>query len=278
VLAGSPVTPSLAATTVLTATRSGYVDVLVPADARLSPQRLRNPDVSFTGSGRMLGAWLVPADPARALDDSLEVIRRPAFLGGRTATSGSTEPRPQCSGGPLGSCTSPEPKAIVLHKGLYRLTVLTDGHPVRLVLHLHGLAPTTTRARPAHALASAELALPTRETVGDRSVTYGATGPFGGRVLTFVAATATTSGTQLDGWSLCERRDRGTTAPFAYSPACPGGTQGGYDIAVREGTYGVFGAWSGGLDDSAPAGLGGSFTNDAGVALGQTLGVWLRVP
>jgi hypothetical protein len=205
-------------------------------------------------------------------------MRMPAFLGARTHTVGTTEPAPDCSpGASVGSsCTSPKPTAIVLHRGRYRLTVLTDGHPVRFVLRLHGLSGSA-RLRPGQVLASAEQPLPVRETVGDRMITYGATGPLRGTVWSWVAATATTSGTQLDGWTLCERHDAAETAPYAYSPACPGGTSGGYDLAVREGTYGVYGAWvSTGADQ--PVGLGGSFTNDGGVRLGKTLGVWLAVP
>jgi hypothetical protein len=269
--------PELAGSTVVTAARSGYVDVGLSRDVRLSPRYRDNPDVSVTGQGRLVGLWLEALDPT---GDQLEVMRVPSFLGGRTRTSGTTEPAPQCSSDPLGlpsSCSTPTPKAIVLHRGRYRLTVLTDGHPLTLRLHLSGLGGSA-RLRPVHALRSAELPLPLRETVGDRVVTYGATGPVAGRVRAWVAATATTSGTQVDGWSLCERHDAAQDTPFAYSPACPGGTSGGYDLAVRDGRYGVFGAWVGGVESAPNGGLGGSFTNDAGVRLGPTLGVWLQVP
>jgi hypothetical protein len=267
--------PELAGTTVLTAARSGYVDVELVRDARLSPRYRDNPDVSLKGQGRLVGAWL----EGIGTSGQLEVMRLPAFMGGRTRTSGTTEPAPDCSSAsPLpGSCTEPTPKAIVLPKGRYRLTVLTDGHPISLTLHLHGLAGRST-VRPAHALQSAQRPLPLRETVGDRFVTYGATGPVTGRVRAWVAATATTSGTQVDGWSLCERHDAAQDTPYAYSPACPGGTSGGYDLAIREGRYGVFGAWVGGVESSPNVGLGGSFTNDEGIRLGPTLGVWLQVP
>lgn len=273
-----PTTSSVAATTVITATKSGYVDLVLPRDARLSPKYRDNPDVSLTGKGRLVGAWLERSDPGAA-SDSLEVLRLPAFMGGRMRTSGTTEPTPDCSSnGLLDSCTSPKPTAIVLHRGHYRLTVLTDGQPLRLVLRLHGLGRGTARVQPAHPLRSAQQPLPVRETVGDRLVTYGATGPLSGRVRSWVAAVATTTGTQVDGWSLCERHDAAQEAPFAYSPACPGGTSGGYDLAVREGHYGVFGAWVGGVEGSEPAGVGGSFTNDEGVKMGPTLGVWLQQP
>ena len=268
--------PELAGSTVVTAVRSGYVDVELSRDVRLSPRYRDNPDVSLTGQGRLVGAWL----EALEAGDRLEVMRLPSFMGGRIRTSGSTEPAPECSSNPLlpESCTTPTPKAIVLHRGRYRLTMLTDGHPLTLRLHLSGLGRSSTRLRPAHVLRSAQLPLPLRETVGDRVVTYGATGPVTGRVRAWVAATATTSGTQVDGWSLCERHDAAQEAPFAYSPACPGGTSGGYDLAIREGRYGVFGAWVGGVESAPNVGLGGSFTNDAGVRLGPTLGVWLQAP
>jgi hypothetical protein len=271
-----PSAPSLAGTTVVTATRSGYVDVVLTRDARLSPLYRDNPDVSVRGQGRLVGAWLEAVGDG---SDALEVMRLPAFMGGRTRTSGTTEPAAQCDDNPLlGSCTTPKPTAIVLHRGHYRLTVLTDGKAVTLQLRLHGLGSGTTRVRPAHPLRSAQQPLPVRETAGDQFVTYGATGPVAGRVRSWVAAVATTTGTQVDGWSLCERHDAAQEAPFAYSPACPGGTSGGYDLAIRDGRYGVFGAWVGGVEGSAPVGLGGSFTNDQGVKLGPTLGVWLQQP
>jgi hypothetical protein len=248
----------LGGTTVVTAARSGYVEVELTRDARLSSKLRDNPDVAVRGQGRLVGAWLEGIDT----DGHLEVLRVPAFLGGRTRTTG----------------TMPEkPDAIVLHKGRYRLTVLTDGHPLSVTLHLHGLAGRSS-VRPVHALRSAQQPLPLRETVGDRFVTYGATGPLAGRVRAWVAASATTTSTQVDYWSVCERHDPGQEAPFAYSPACPGGTSGGYDMSIRDGRYGVFGAWVGGVDGTDPVGLGGSFGNDGGVRLGPTLGVWLQQP
>lgn len=275
--ARTPALPELAATTVLTTTGSGYVDVLVPEHARLSPRYDANPDVTFSGTGRLLGVWLEPLDDGQ---DRLEAVRLPAFLGGRTQTSGSTEPAPVCSSDPLGgqSCTTPTPTAILLHEGRYRLTVLSDGHPVTVTLRLRGLDPGTAELRPAHALASAQQPLPARESLGDKTVTYGGQGPLAGSLRTFVAATAKAPGSQLDGASTCERRDDAATPPYAFLPSCPGGLQSSYRFVVAGGQYGVFGMWFGGAaSDTARSSLGGSFTNDAGVALGQTLGVWLRV-
>jgi hypothetical protein len=92
-----------------------------------------------------------------------------------------------------------------------------------------------------------------------------------------VAASATTTSGQLDGWTVCERHDPGQAAPFAYSPACVGDTAGSYDIALHEGSYGVYGGW-GRTEATQPVGLGGSFFADSGVHLGKTLGVWLADP
>jgi hypothetical protein len=276
--AGTAGLPPLTATTVVTARSSGYVDVQLSRDARLSPRYLANPDVAFVGAGRLLGMWLRPL--ASHSQDTLEVLRPPAFLDRRTRTSGSTEPAPTCSdelGGQ--SCTSPTPTAILLHAGKYRMTVLTDGHPVRITLRLKGLSEGRTALTPSHVLASAESALPARESIGDTTVTYGATGPLTGNLLTFVAAVAEGKGSEVDGWSLCERRDAAGPPPFGYSAVCPGSTSGGYALKAHQGSYGVFGVWvTAGADDTTPVGLGGSFTNDGGVVLQHTLGVWMRMP
>jgi hypothetical protein len=44
----------LTSTTVVSTARSGYVDVVLPSDARLSPKATGNPDVHITGGGRFL--------------------------------------------------------------------------------------------------------------------------------------------------------------------------------------------------------------------------------
>jgi hypothetical protein len=278
--AGTAGSPALTATTVLSSTRSGYVDVELPVDARLSPRFGGNPDVGFNGPGRMLGVWLRPLDPTS--NDSLEALRLPRFLGAATQTTGGTvEPAPRCDYSETGgaTCTTPTPKAIVLHRGRYRLSVLTDGQPVTVTLRLRGPAAGTTRLRAAHGLGSAQMPLPARESLGSTMVTYGATGPLGGPLLTFVMATAKATGTQVDGASVCERRDPADAPPFGYGPVCPGGASGGYQYRVGQHSIGVFGAFV--TTDATAAdgvGLGGSFTNDQGVTLGQTLGVWLRQP
>jgi hypothetical protein len=272
--------PALTSGTVVTAASSGFVDVELTRDARLSPRSTGNPDVALSGTGRLVGLWLEPLDTDASPGDTLEALRLPGFLGAVTRTTGTTEPAPVCKDDLTGgqSCTTPTPTAILLHAGRYRLTVLTDGHPVSVALRLHGLPARTTSLRPAHSLVSAELPLPARETVGDRHVTYGGQGPLAGSLRTFVVASAKPGGSARAGWSVCDRRDPATAAPFAYSTACPGSTSGGYALSVHQGSYGVFGAWvGGGVDDATPVSLGGSFTNDGGVVLGQALGVWLRM-
>jgi hypothetical protein len=230
----------------------------------------------MTGSGRLLGLWLKPLDITK--EDALEVMRLPAFLGGATQTSGSTEPAPVCTSDLTGYyCSNPKPKNVLLHAGRYRLTLLTDGKPVRVTLRLHGLTGIVG-ITPAHALASAQMPLPALDTVGSDVVTYGATGPLGGNVQLFVAATAKGTGTDVTGESVCAREDASDPPPFAYTSACPGGTSGSYWYKVRGSTVCVFGGWVSVGGGSDAIGLGGSFTNDKGVKLGQTLGVWLRQP
>lgn len=273
----------LTATTVVTASSSGWVDVVVPVDARLSASYEGNRDVAVEGTGRFVGLWLLR--DGQAYDgDGLTVLRLPAFLGGRVSTSGSYAPAQTCKGTPEAlplsyDCTGgPAPTSIVLHEGRYRLLVLADGHPLRFTLRLHGLDAGTTEVSPTKAVRSQEKALPARDGVGSQLVTFGATAPFGTSTSAWVMATAKgTTDPTFSGHSSCARQDDGTPPPLAYGPHCPNGLAGGYreDVRVAGQQYGFLGAFVSTGDSTAPLGLGGSVNDSGGVTLGDTLGVWL---
>jgi hypothetical protein len=278
----------LTATTVVRATQSGYVDVIVPVDARLSAAVTRNPDVRIAGKGRFVGVWLQREGAGAESVDGIASTRLPSFLGGGHETYGSYTPTGRCTGVPEVypvhyDCTAmPRPKAIVLHEGAYRLTVLTDGSPVTITLSLHGLDRRTTHVRPAHHLASTQQALPERDGVGDQVVTYGGVADwFRGPMMTWVLASAKApAGRDVEGWSVCARSDTAEPPPLAYSSQCLGGDGGSYVYHVRSPAreQWVVGGFVSTATADADVGLGGSFTNSDGVQLGSTLGVWMEQP
>lgn len=279
----------LTATTIVTAERSGYVDVVVPVDARVSPAVERNPDVDISGKGRFVGFWLERSAANGASFAGLSSTRLPAFLGGAQRTYGSYSPALACKGIPDAypityDCTKqPPPQAIVLREGRYRLTVLADTSPLRITLTLHGLDPRTTTITPRHALASTQQPLPARDGIGDRLVTFGATAPIQGKVMAWVAAAAKGSGSPvLAERSVCVRADQGAPPPLAFGPHCPNGIGGGYSYQVNLAgqTYGGMGGFvtASSEPNTSDVGVGGSFGDSGGVTLGQTLGVWLQVP
>src|SRR5207248_2146091 len=124
--AGSSAPRQLAATTTITADHSGTAELILTDDARLSVANQANPDVRITGPGRVVAFGLQRVDGA---GDGLLAVRVPAFAGGATYVSGSYWPAPYCTGSPNNtvalSTTCTTPKAILLHEGVYRLTVLT---------------------------------------------------------------------------------------------------------------------------------------------------------
>lgn len=279
----------LTATTVVTATSSGWVDVVVPVDATLSPRTTRNPDVTVSGPGRFVGLWLTRLDEQYVgYPDQVSVTRQPGFLGGLVETFGSTTPVAQCTPVPNATvpvtqdCTNPTPRAILLHEGRYRLRVLADGGRVTFTLRLHGLDRGTTELVPSRRLRSAQQDLVVRESAGSDLVT------FGGSVASFPASEAlvfakVTSGGPgtVDLVSVCSRPDDGAT-PMAFGPTCAGGDGGGYRAAVTvAGTpYAHYGGFSGNLlwTTGPRMSLGGSFAGDTGRVYVAGLGVWLEQP
>lgn len=277
----------LTSTTVVTTSHSGYVDVVLPEDVRLSARVDHNPDVALSGSGRFVGVWLERGTSYYDSVDGLTSYRLPSFEGAAQQTYGSYTPTGECTGVPEAmpvhyDCTHlPAPQAIVLHEGAYRLTVLADNAPLTITLTLHGLDDGTTRLGLAHGLTSVEKALPQRDGLQDKVITFGATSPIRGSIASWVMATAKgASGATMDGESVCARRDAAAPPPLAYGPHCPQGEGGSYYYQVHAAgqSYGFLGGFvtAGGPDGDL--GLGGSFGNSDGVTLGQTLGVWLQLP
>ena len=134
---------SAAGTTIIQADRSGTVDLTLRDDARVAVTGRNNPDVTFSGAGRVLAALLYRVDGS---GDQILALRLPAAAGNRTfafVTSSDPSAQSTCTGPIDGvaidqTCT-PGPSTVRLHEGVYRLAVLTDGSPVTVTLHLHGL-------------------------------------------------------------------------------------------------------------------------------------------
>lgn len=277
----------LRSTTVVTATQSGWVDVVVPVDARLSPAGERNPDVAISGAGRFVSVSLTRLDDSSA-PDFLTSYRLPAFLTGQQRTEGSTYPQPRCTGFPSEAvparqdCTFPTPQYVLLHEGTYRLLVVTDGSPLRVTLRLRGLDKGTQQVRPTELLRSEQRPLPRREAYADKLLTFGAKGSFGGaRVYGWVMAQVKGSSKPLlREASTCARVDAGDPPPLGFGPHCPQGRGGGYSLELNLGgqNYGLFGGFVSSDSRQGPLALGGSIGNSDGAVLGQTLGVWLELP
>lgn len=281
----------LTETTVITASHSGYVDVVLPVDARLSPRSSGNPDVQIEGRGRFVGVWLErTSEDYRASQDTLESTRMPSFLGAAQTTYGSAYPASTCRSVPNDTVpvtqdctTSPPAQSILLHEGRYRLRVLADDSPLTITLSLHGLDAGTTSVTPAHRLASTEKSLVQRETAQDKVVTFGGSVPVFPANYAWILSAAKGRGTgTLDGVSSCSRSDTSEPAPFAFGPACPGGDGSFSQYTVHAGgqTYGHFASYSGNLAplDATTMGLGGSFSGDNGRTFVAGLGVWMQVP
>lgn len=236
--------------------RSSVIDVLLPEDATVSSSA-RSAGVRFDGPGRLVGVWLERRDSA---GDFLTSYRLPAFAGGKQVTYGSG----------------------VLREGHYRLTVLTDGRPLRITLRLDGLAAGRTTLRPRDLLDSTQKTLPARESLATSLVTFGGVTNVDRPVQTFVVATARgSSDPRAASATVCERPDAGKD-PMAYGPLCPGGSSGGYQYQLSvagEQMVGAGGfATSSATEHRGPVGLGGSFGDSGGVRFGQALGVWLERP
>jgi hypothetical protein len=277
-VASSSMSPRLSGTVIVDTTHSGVEEVVLPRDAAVSLPR----GVAFSGKGRFVGVWLERTDGAV---DGLTSYRLPPFAGGGQVTFGPSPAR--CKGVPsealplASDCTDVgAPTSVVLHKGTYRVTVLTDNQPLRITLHLAG-PPGITRLPTLRQLASIQKPLPAREKLGSHLVTFGSASVVHGPAQTFVVAAARShSDGALDSATLCQRADDGA-APLSFGPSCAGGSAGGYQYRVRAGNevIGGSGAFAG-TSSSPPGvvGLGGSFANSSGVVFREALGIWLERP
>ena len=271
---------TLGSVTTITATHSGTAEVVLYDDATLSPKMTGNPDVSISGKGRVVGVQLTRSD---GTSDSLQAFRMPAFAGSQIETGGSTTPAPICTRDVTGgsSCTTPTPKAILLHEGYYHLVVLTDGAPVTVTLRLHGLSSAAARVHTQRDFRSVELSLPERESMGSTTVTYGgAQAGTGATAVSMLVAAKLHSSAAFRGLTVCSRADNGAPPPYAYSPACPGGSDEGY--AYRTGgpipapVGGVGGIFLVGLPlPNASTGVGGSFIDSDGPTYVGGVGLWV---
>lgn len=292
----------LGAVTTITATTSGTASLVLYDDATVSTAVTRNPDVTISGKGRVVGFDLASVSASNGFpDDDLNAVRLPAFAHAVTQVFASSETPQQCSGYPndtvpvqqecsnctytpspmvpvQGSCNFSQPAQIKLHEGYYNLTVLTDGSPVRLTLHLHGVAKRKATVHTQSSFRSLESTLTQHESIGTSTITFGGSTSFpsADQILMFVGVKLHPNATALAAAG-CLRSDTTAPPPYAYSPACPGGETTGYSYELgtpvtEEGGVGVFG-W-GLVPSGSPNGVGGSFVDSNGPTYVGGVAVW----
>jgi hypothetical protein len=277
----------MGAVTTIAVSTSGTADVVLYDDATLSPKLTHNPDVSITGAGRVVGFRLTRTDNT---GDTLYAVRLPKFAGDLTYVSGSTTPAvPECKQptNPLepANCPAYTPKAITLHEGYYHLAVLTDGKPVKITLHLHGVQRRHGRIGLQAKVRTAEADLPARESIGSTTITYGANTTYAGATNTAMVVRAKLhQDADLIADSVCARQDSGAPPPYAFSPPCPGGANRGIAWSTGNSVRKTFGAF-GGLSvydltgqSIQPTGIGGSFFDSDGPAYLGGIGIWTWSP
>ena len=269
------------AVTTISATHSGTAELVLYDDASLSPVSAYNPDVRFTGRGRLVAFELTRSD---GTGDFLSAARLPSFVGGGMVVAGSTTPKPTCSSWPTAAVPvqqhcSGQAKRISLHEGYYHLVVLTDGAPVTITLRLHGSQQQRASVRLQTSVRSLEAALPQRESMGSSTVTFGTEVTFRNATQAFSLAGARLHrNATVVGANSCARDDSGAPPPYAFSPACPGGSYSGDFVEVGSPAgpaqeAGVF--LSSPMMPESPNGLGGSFVDSDGPTYLGGLGVWI---
>lgn len=280
---------ALAGVTTVVADHSGSAKVVLYDDATLTWKLTGNPDTSIEGAGRFIGLWLTRDDGYQndpGLEDWLTVYRLPDFAGGATRTFGSSYPKTKCTNWPSDDmplstdCTTDNPKGILLHQGYYKLTVVTDGSPVRFTLDLHGADGTST-VSPTNTFRTEQSALDQQDGLGDNLVTWGHTEASfsdASRVFQFVDFSLPKDAT-VRGASECIRFDDGSDPPpLAYGPMCPGGAGGSGAYRIDAGPRQIGGMWVWGsspTDTTGDLGLGGSAWSDKGASFHRALGVWI---
>lgn len=287
---------ALGGNTTIVATHSGSIEVALYNDVTLSPNVTSNPDVSLSGKGRFVALWMTrlyepdPPNGSGGGGDYLSVSRGPAFMGDQVRTHGTDGQNYQCTAWPNASVplnwncpTLPKASHIVLHQGFYVLTVLTDGSPLRIRLHLHGQTGRAT-VSPKTYIKSAEAPLPMNGTVNSTMVSWGASmSGFASDTtvaMQFVSAQVPAT-SNLSGISSCVRQDDGSGYLFPYGPMCPNGTESGGWYTVSAASFRAGGGWISASTNNSPTGVvgqGGAVWSSAGVTFGQAFGVWMDNP
>ncbi len=292
----------LGAVTTITATTSGTASLVLYDDATVSTAITGNPDVTISGKGRVVGFDLASVNTTNDLpNDELNAVRLPAFAHSVTQVYASSAKPQECSDYPnsdvpvqqecqgctytpspmvpaQANCDYAQPAQIKLHEGYYNLTVLTDGSPVRITLHLHGVAKRKVTVHPQSSFRSLETNLAQHESIGSSTITFGGSTSFpnASQILMFVGVKLPPNATVFADAG-CLRSDTTAPPPYAYSPACPGGQTTGYSYELAtpvagEGGVGVFG-W-GLVPSGSPNGVGGSFVDSSGPTYVGGVAVW----
>ncbi|MGH2755357.1 MAG: hypothetical protein ACRDLB_13140 [Actinomycetota bacterium] len=221
--AKDPAPIALGGTTVITGSTSAYVPVSIDRKASLSrtilPRSDSGPtkDISIAGDGRLVGIVVVPDPPPDGLSTEDFVIA------GRFARC----PEPGCAPGDRainfqfpGKYVKGRP--VTLSPGQYRLYLLADGKPVRVVLRLHGLSGTKS-LRP-RLPAPADLRTPPKTLVSDSASPYFAAGDTykaGLRGIFLTALWARSSPAQDFVYGFCHHANLSPLPPeVVYGPQC----------------------------------------------------------
>lgn len=280
----------LAGVTTVTADHSGSAKVVLYDDALVKWKPVNNPDTTIDGDGRFVGLWLTRDDGYQSgepgIDDWLTVYRLPAFAGGKTRTFGSAFPTEHCTNWPSdeaplkSTCDGFNPKGILLHQGYYKLTVVTDGSPVRFTLDLNGADGTTT-IHPTNSFRTVQNALQQRDGIGDNLVTWGheeSNFTDAARLLQFVDLSWSDDATARGAGECVRFDDKSAQPPLAYGPMCLGGSGGSGGYVINAGPEQIGGVWVWGSspsDGTGDLGLGGSAWSDKSVSFHRALGVWI---
>jgi len=295
----------LGGVTTITATSSGTASIVLYDDATVSAAYTHNPDISFSGNGRLVGFDLVSAAVSSyGAADELTAERLPAFAGGGTYVSGAYNQPQQCGGWPndtvpvqqqcnnctyspsptvplQANCTYATPKSYTLHEGYYTLSVLTDGAPLRITIRLHGVSKAHAKVHLQSTFRSTETPLTQHESIGSSTVTYGGSTSFANasNILTIVGAKVHSNATLVAATG-CWRSDTSAPPPYAFSPACPGGHVEGYAYRINAPAGGLgaqeVAVFAGSLTPTgAPNGVGGSIADSDSPTYVGGLAVWL---
>lgn len=222
-------TPSLAGTTVITASRPVVGDVRVPRNATVDTPFRRTPDITATGTGRLATFVLRKLDGA---DRDLTFVGGAAPRGAAFFMPVPEYPTP--GGTSFDAHTKSFRDVTTVPAGRYRLYVVPDGERARITLRLAGLRGTATIA-PATP-AAAEVLSPPHLPVETPTPA--------GTLATYVERTLRRPGLALSilhgrteasaAWEIvmCYERAHEAGDPLRATPGCPT-TQGTHHVADR---------------------------------------------